>query len=1282
MDALESAFSFLDSELPSSSPALRPLGSGAVSVGTAPSVPVEAAAPPPSPDELAALSAAKLKALLSSRGVDFRGCVEKADFLSLALATFAPAQNASQPVPWVPSSKGGSSQSALERGLASLGNAFDVAGFDGGAASASLDHELQYRAAANALSTNYEASGNSAPAASLVGVEGFLAVAARLPFATLPLSVVPPARLRVRAPWELSAPVISEVGWAALSRAHTALSPAAAAWAAAAPGGERGSAGAGTSASTLPDPASGPAASKDSAQLARALFPFAGQTVVGVRRVWELPIRPDTSDAAVLAAVTVAARAALFDVAAPAPRALVLTQRVSVPASAWSAFLSTASVAPRTSASESSPVVIYPGRGGRVGTTGGSVVGAALSLMGSKQVYINTLTVLLGANAAHERVIFITTSRHVEVSPPTAVKTPSINKDVVGGRAAAKKDGNLFADMQSADIACVLTPQRPRPTSSYRADRRLNGAGPTPLSSKDEGTPSSIAATTESLDPFDTPASAGGIAPSQSDLDVVLTVPRLSDRTRRIAEIGANPLLPAASDCDAAVDAAGKHAPSFSDGSVLVSEATGLAQWGALRVSLSSPQLVWATTGVAAGALTTAQTAVSKDLASLGLDGAPEAPGFSVDDMEDELVASSCALAAALRGEGVLAEAAWVDALKAARDGLGAARGEAPGAPLAPLPSGATLSADNVPRFAIAPDARAIVEASWSAKRQAALFAAVLPYDVRAKADEAVSAAILTALAPAVTASKVTVETAPTLPALLSLPLAPVDEVGDADGLTRSSDDDAPLTALTAAELLAPPPGLTVTEDAQRRVYTLAHFITRRMTLAMCATAAVAEHAADVDAAARAARKLAHVGLRCGHAFYSAAAAMSSVASAPPPPPPVGSAFAALAGAPTAPPDPVRTMLKDVFSAPASESPLLGIPVREGILSPAAGTLLVTSSRVAFYSPGVGYSTKRSVQLREVVGVRASVAGGGLADAISLTFVDEAKAAAAEKKSSAAREAMRFPRAPVVTAPAAPASATVDDLFASMVFTASTAAPAVETSLHAPRNSHTITAPTTMNVADAFSDLGIFDGAGASSDVAVDAPAATTKGSPTPTVAAAAASSALHPALAALSEHDLQVFLSSGGTADTLVTLTLCQFPVPVPRDAVYALLQFARQLDARPHSRTFDFPLIGTALPPKAGRPLPRLVIPDVFEIVCAEASSKGAEIPKKPLLLRAPGEASAMASLLLPGGATVNALNGLDDLFAQAPAPSTVAAVSSGAIAAANTYSDLADIEGADSL
>jgi len=166
-----------------------------------------------------------------------------------------------------------------------------------------------------------------------------------------------------------------------------------------------------------------------------------------------------------------------------------------------------------------------------------------------------------------------------------------------------------------------------------------------------------------------------------------------------------------------------------------------------------------------------------------------------------------------------------------------------------------------------------------------------------------------------------------------------------------------------------------------------------------------------------------------------------------------------------------------------------------------------------------------------------------------------------------------------------------------------------------------------------------------------------------------------------LSPEDLMVFLSSGGAADTLTQLTIS--PTSVDRDGLYYLLHMLRQLDTRPHDRTFAFgpiggPLLATVA---AANELP-VVLPSMHAIITRDVSSKGGVPPAdEPLLWRRDALRAHIATgTTAKPAAAVAAANLLSDaagLFA-GPSPSTTLAAGASAGGGGGVYADLIGLGG----
>jgi hypothetical protein len=715
-----------------------------------------------------------------------------------------------------------------------------------------------------------------------------------------------------------------------------------------------------------------------------------------------------------------------------------------------------------------------------------------------------------------------------------------------------------------------------------------------------------------------------------------------------------------------------EHEKLFADGSVLVTEATGLPEWAALRVSFLKPSVASATSSAAPKSA----TGVDGDLASLGLSRDPSV-SFSIDDMDDELVALPCALAAALRAESVLAEAVWPAAIDAARSALALQREETQRPhPMSMSRSPATASArsraeevGDSAELSLSKDVVSAVSASWRAEREAALFDMLAAYESRAKADEAVGACIAEALAPAFATLGTDPRSPFSAPPLSELPLEDAS-ILEHDASEGGADEGA-LTAAPAPPILPAPEGLTVTDDLLRRIYMLASLSARRLAHAFALASAVSEHSADVDVALRARRKLTHVGLRCGVAWFSAVHLASVAATAPPPRPAAASALAALAGGAAPVPDAAaahRETLCAVFGLPRDEAPVLAIPARGGTVS---GTLLATKAHVLFHASLMGFVTKIAMPLGTLIA--ATPSSGSLADAVSLTYVDSKKVAALAKRDAEATAARSFPRPPPSALADAPRKQlSPDDLFAAIVGGGDAPAAAPEEEAVPVRRTPaqpTPAAAAAVSIDDAFTGLGIFEGVGDASEglpdnkatAAVSAPAAVSSRP------AASSSTAVTPAiLKGLSNADLSIFFASGATAEALDVLSVAPLSAKPSRDSVYCLIQLLRQVDGRPHVHHFDFSVAGTGLPAGAGQSLPSLNVPDMMSWAAARGASKPA--------------------LLLPNAAKPQtAANGLAnragddmlDLFSTAPSapPGELSSIS-------NAYGDLGGLDAAGDL
>lgn len=269
--------------------------------------------------------------------------------------------------------------------------------------------------------------------------------------------------------------------------------------------------------------------------------------------------------------------------------------------------------------------------------------------------------------------------------------------------------------------------------------------------------------------------------------------------------------------------------------------------------------------------------------------------------------------------------------------------------------------------FVLAADAVAAVDRGHHDDGDTRLFAAVAPYEARAKADETISGAIGKVVAATYTLHREAAPKVPFVPRLDLLPLPPVD-----DGLTEVAPSaevlalSTPLEAAAAAacaggddggsalgglpRLVLPPTpsGLTATEETMREVYHRAYLATRALARAEAVTVALSEHAAAVDVARRLLRKKSHVALRCGAAFYHAVALLSTIQEK--------WADAAVVATPTQPADAGRALLASVFNV-AGEAALVHVAATALSL---IGEVVVTAKRLVFYANTVGFRTRRN----------------------------------------------------------------------------------------------------------------------------------------------------------------------------------------------------------------------------------------------------------------------------------------------------------------------------------
>jgi hypothetical protein len=171
----------------------------------------------------------------------------------------------------------------------------------------------------------------------------------------------------------------------------------------------------------------------------RALLPFLGRHAVGPRRYFELPLRPDAANAAVLAALQRVGADVGLSATHATPRSLVLQQRVSVPAHAFAAFAGSPAVMgspgsgrfPTYIAAAADSGAPVAGGVGADASAGGaswlssatSAVAGALGLGGRREVYANAVVALIGVNASLERVLLLVASRFMP-APADAASAP------------------------------------------------------------------------------------------------------------------------------------------------------------------------------------------------------------------------------------------------------------------------------------------------------------------------------------------------------------------------------------------------------------------------------------------------------------------------------------------------------------------------------------------------------------------------------------------------------------------------------------------------------------------------------------------------------------------------------------------------------------------------------------------------------------------------------------------------------------------------------------------
>lgn len=277
-----------------------------------------------------------VRAYLKKKRVDVRGCVEKSDFVELAV------QTASKGLARDGIRTGTRMGADVTRGPGAMDklDAWEVTGF--GADKPRESAHVKQLAAAR----------TGAAAADLAAYEG-LRKGARV--ARMPVPLSPSPRLCRLLPAGAAAPSIREVGLQFVRDCWTALTPTQADMATRATGllftaAVRASTEDTAAAAAVAKAAEGwrrDAASRGALRTAAGRLPYRNRTVVGPKRAWEVPLRAETPPLAVVRALRQAAAAQSLavtaeawagpDAGASAARAvLVMQQRVVVPSGTWS----------------------------------------------------------------------------------------------------------------------------------------------------------------------------------------------------------------------------------------------------------------------------------------------------------------------------------------------------------------------------------------------------------------------------------------------------------------------------------------------------------------------------------------------------------------------------------------------------------------------------------------------------------------------------------------------------------------------------------------------------------------------------------------------------------------------------------------------------------------------------------------------------------------------------------------------------------------------------------
>lgn len=1173
------------------------------------------------------LSAGQIKKYLDQMNVDYRSCVEKTEFVTLATKT-AQKYGTSNSTGTITSSTASHSStgthtnntndlswktqataaSVIEIGMP---NAFEATGFDRLApdAAKSVEHDRLYRAATTSVAGD---------------ISGFLFAAKRIPLAQLTIPSLPLPKLRVRLPSAVLNPIIREVTQSHMREAVTEL----------------------TSLTTLEN--TKPLSAADQ----KKLLPFLGQNLVGIRRFYEIPLRGDASNEEIIQGMVSAGRAVSLDAVYTSNRSVVLMQRVTVPSASYSHFTSTVSV---TGGNGRSPVVIFPGKGEAHAEAG---TGIGSWLMRGTQTYVNCLCILTGTNVQGERVAMVITARFLvpeTVTPSTNASTTTtpgtntstnasapvkltpadllarfgriVTKDRVGALSSNNKSSKTSVvdsfglnDLASAGtgIQCALVNKRSVGKPAYK---RKNASETSDLSSPVSSLTSTVTPSVSLLDdPFGLggSSSTSGSSSSSSALDdgsssshlspaeqEVLNVTAVPTKLKALATNGYGIDEPADTESNQAddttddlVDTEGDD--SFDDGSDLVGGdgyrigVQSLPDWSALRVSFLDTDLRTIekplTNTTKPVAMSTADSVLSLAESSPSASSTSSSTEtFTLSEVEDELVAVTCAFAASLRSEHILAESVWVDALQSAKSAVACLRGES-------LPDH-TRAAVPASRFIVHSDTETAIKLCHRAAGEAKLFKAANPYEVRARMEETLLSNIQKLLGPTFTLAKLTPDTGVPVPNLNDLPL----EIDKKSSSTHHPTNNDNATSTAVRLFPSAPNGLTATDETLRDVYIRAYRTTRLFGQCIYALSAVREWEIDIEMRARLQRKKKHVAVRLGASFYGSVAILSQLHD-----------DTQRRTVPTLPieikADPGRFLVTSVFGL-MDEPCLFYVSATAYKL---LGELAVTGRRVLFHANVLGFRTKKEIPLDSIVAIHRSRTAFMVDNTLTITYTDEEKITAVATKQAKEKEKLKELTNKTNPVPVAPSILTSSSNDLDMFLGLTTAPSNTTTTGSGGGTAGSAGLPTTttvqpVSIDDAFGGLCDIDGATnttpslpslmesntSSNENNNGTKSSTTKStSPAKTSTTGSGNTSNDVTIPGLSEpltpEDLFLFVQAGGSTEVLSQMHIT--PVGIDRDLLYVLLQTLRQIAVRPYIHKFAFPSIAPPPTIPGGGSLPTI--------------------------------------------------------------------------------------------